>query len=379
MSRPADDRPSPRSPTAPGPNDGARSANTTSGAPVLTRRELLKAGTAGTVGLVAATGALALPAWRRLGAQDPAHVVAHDSTAVLPAHGAHDQMNAVGDIRPDAYNPTTFLTAFDTGEISVLPSGQVLREYRIAAEDKEIEVAPGVFFAAWTYNGQIPGPTLRCTEGDRIRVHFTNRGSHTHTIHFHGIHPSNMDGAFEMVPSGSTYVYEFDAEPFGVQLYHCHTVPLKRHIHKGLYGMLIIDPKGGRPPAKELVMVMNAFDTNFDGENEIYAVNTVAFHYQKHPIHIRAGELVRIYLSNITEFDLINSFHLHGNFFKLYRTGSDLQRFEWTDVVTMGQGERAILEFSYKHAGPFMFHAHQSEFAELGWTGVIQVGERANG
>jgi FtsP/CotA-like multicopper oxidase with cupredoxin domain len=142
--------------------------------------------------------------------------------------------------------------------------------------------------------------------------------------------------------------------------------------------MLIIDPRGGRPPAKELVMVMNAFDTNFDGENEIYAVNTVAFHYQKHPIPIGLGETVRIYLANITEFDLLNSFHLHGNFFKLYRTGSNLQHFEWTDVVTMGQGERAVIEFSYKHAGPFMFHAHQSEFAELGWTGMFQVEGRAN-
>jgi manganese oxidase len=363
MPDPINDRP----PRAPRPADASERR--------LSRRDLLKAGAAGTVGIAAAAGALSLPAWRRLDAQE-ALTPSQTDRAALPPHGAHDQMNAVGDIRPDAYNPTHFLTDFDGGSISVLPSGQTLREFHISAEDREIEVAPGVFFPAWTYNGQIPGPTLRCTEGDRIRVHFTNRGSHTHTMHFHGIHPANMDGAFEMVPPGSSYTYDFDAEPFGVQLYHCHTVPLKRHIHKGLYGMLIIDPKGGRPPAKELVMVMNAFDTNFDGDNEIYAVNTVAFHYQKHPIPVRLGETVRIYLGNITEFDLVNSFHLHGNFFKLYRTGSELQRFEWTDVVTMGQGERAILEFSYKHAGRFMFHAHQSEFAELGWTGMFQVEDR---
>ena len=347
---------------------------------LITRRELLRAGTLGTVGLAAATGALALPAWRRLGAQDPA-AASHDGAGHAPSavpHATHDQMNTVGDLAADSYNPTRFLTEFDTGRISVLPSGQILREYEMVAEDRNIEVAPGVFFAAWTYNGQVPGPTLRCTEGDRIRVRFTNRGAHPHTIHFHGIHPANMDGAFEMVNPGQTFIYEFDAEPFGVQLYHCHTVPLKRHIHKGLYGMLIIDPKGGRPPARELAMVMNAFDTNFDGENEVYAVNTVAFHYQKHPIPIRVGETIRIYLSNITEFDLINSFHLHGNFFRLYRTGSNLEQYEWTDVVTMGQGERAVIEFSYKHAGMFMFHAHQSEFAELGWTGMFSVAERSN-
>ena len=349
---------------------------------LLSRRDLLRAGTLGTVGLAAATGALTLPAWRRLGAQDRT-AAPHDSANHAPSpatgHASHDQMNTVGDLAADSYNPTHFLSDFDTGRISILPSGQILREYEMVAEDRNIEVAPGVFFAAWTYNGQVPGPTLRCTEGDRIRVRFTNRGAHPHTIHFHGIHPANMDGSFEMVNPGQTFIYEFDADPFGVQLYHCHTVPLKRHIHKGLYGMLIIDPKGGRPPAKELAMVMNAFDTNFDGENEVYAVNTVAFHYQKHPIPITVGEPVRIYLSNITEFDLINSFHLHGNFFKLFRTGSNLEQFEWTDVVTMGQGERAVIEFSYKHAGRFMFHAHQSEFAELGWTGMFEVKERTNG
>ncbi len=234
-------------------------------------------------------------------------------------------------------------------------------------------MAPGVFFPAWTYNGQVPGPTIRCTEGDRVRIHFRNQGSHAHTIHFHGIHPAGMDGAFEMVPPGGGFTYEFDAEPFGLQLYHCHTVPIKRHIHKGLYGTFIIDPKQGRPPAHEMVMVMNAFDTNFDGANEVYAVNTVGFHYQNNPITIRQGELVRIYLVNVTEFDLVNSFHLHGNFFKLFRTGSDLDRFEWTDLVTLGHGERAVLEFTYKYPGPYMFHAHQSEFAELGWAGIFQV------
>ncbi len=323
----------------------------------LSRRGLLKLGAAGTASLATGAGSLLLG--------EPA--------AAQAGHAGHHDMTTVGDIRPGGFDPTAFLTAFDWGRESRLPSGQVLREYELVAEEREIEVAGGVFYPAWTYNGQVPGPTLRCTEGDRVRVRFTNHGTHPHSIHFHGIHPANMDGAFEMVQPGGSFTYEFDAEPFALQLYHCHTVPLKRHIHKGLYGAFIIDPRQGRPPAQELVMVMNAFDTNFDGENEVYAVNTVAFHYQRHPIEVRAGELVRIYLVNLTEFDLVNSFHLHGHFFRLHRTGSDLQRFEWTDIVTLGQGERAVLEFTGKHTGPFMFHAHQSEFAELGWTGILAV------
>ena len=327
----------------------------------LSRRGLLGAAALGGVGLATGSAAVALQGQGGHLGEQP------DSMSM------HHPMESVGDIASGGFDPTAFLSEFDYGKVSTLPTGQTLREYYIVAEDKEIEVAPGVFFPAWTYNGQVPGPTLRATEGDRVRVHFTNKGLHPHTIHFHGIHGATADGAFEQVSPGGTYTYDFDAEPFGLQLYHCHAVPLKKHIHKGLYGAFIIDPKQGRPRARELVMIMNAFDTNFDDENEVYAVNTVAFHYQKHPIRIRQNELVRVYLGNVTEFDLVNSLHIHGNFFKLFRTGTDLERFEWSDIVTMGQGERAVLEFSYKHTGPFMFHAHQSEFAELGWMGIFQV------
>ena len=160
-----------------------------------------------------------------------------------------------------------------------------------------------------------------------------------------------------------------------MHLYHCHTIPFRRHIHKGLYGAFVIDPPTPRPLAKELVMVMNAFDTNFDAANEFYAVNTVAFHYAKHPIPVALDELVRIYLVNITEFDLVNSFHLHAGMFNLYRTGTRLEPSDYTDVVTMGQGERHILEFTLKFPGQYMFHAHQSEFSELGWLGIFEAGE----
>ena len=332
----------------------------------VSRRDLLKASALGAAGLAAASGAFAFTAQEPVGKIDP-----HDGLAHMDAHS----MDAVGDIDPEGFNPSKFLHEFDYGKVSTLPNGQPLREYYVVALDKEIEIAPGVYFPAWTYNGQVPGPTLRCTEGDRVRIHFSNAGTHPHTMHFHGIHPANMDGVFEIVQPRQTFVYEFDAEPFGLQLYHCHAVPLKRHIHKGLYGTFIIDPKQGRPPAKEMVMVMNAFDTNFDGENEVYAVNSVAFHYQKHPIPVKLNETIRIYLNNLTEFDLINSFHIHGNFMKVFRTGSNLEHYEWTDNLMLCQGERAVLEMSFKYPGKYMFHAHQSEFAELGWMGMFEVAE----
>jgi FtsP/CotA-like multicopper oxidase with cupredoxin domain len=149
--------------------------------------------------------------------------------------------------------------------------------------------------------------------------------------------------------------------------------PLAEHIAKGLYGAFVIDPRRGRPDADELVMVMNGFDTNFDGENEVYAVNTVGFHYMHEPIAIRRDELVRIYLVNALEFDPINSFHSHANSFDYYPTGTSLEASELTDTIVQGQGQRGILELRYRFPGRYMFHAHKSEFADLGWMSAFQV------
>jgi manganese oxidase len=247
-----------------------------------------------------------------------------------------------------------------------------VREYTLHAIDRDLEIAPGIFYPAWTYNGTVPGPVIRATEGDVLRVHFTNGGSHPHTIHFHGIHPTDMDGVFEPVPPGGTFTYEFEARPAGMHLYHCHATPLKKHIHKGLYGAFIVDPAEPRPPAQELVLVMNGYDTDGDGGNNFYTVNGRSFYYARYPIRVRRSQLVRVYLANLTEFDLINSLHLHADFFRYQPTGTG-EHWEYTDTVMQCQGQRGVLEIDFAHTGTFMFHAHQSEFTELGWMGFFQV------
>ena len=301
-------------------------------------------------------------------------------------HAAH-VMGPMGRADTSVFNPTSFLRTWNFSDRSPedraryyketpRADGSLLREYQLIAVDREIEIAPGMYFPAWTFNGQVPGPTIRAREGDRVRVTFLNQGTHPHTIHFHGWHPPEMDGSLpeHAVMPGESFVYEFDAEPAGLHLYHCHAVPLRRHIHKGLYGTFIVDPRGGRPAADELVMMMNGFDTNFDFENEMYAVNTVANAYMLDPIRVTVGKPVRIYLVNVTEFDLINSFHLHGMFFDARRTGT-ARAPEVTDTIMLCQGERAILDTTFRYPGDFMFHAHQSEFAELGWMGLFRAGE----
>ena len=279
-------------------------------------------------------------------------------------------------IQDAVVDPMKYLREFNYGRVSELPNGAKLREFTlIASDDKVKEISPGVFYNVWMFNGTVPGPTIRATEGDLVRINFINNGSKSHTIHTHGIHEAEMDGVFETVGAGGRFTYEFTAEPFGVFPYHCHMQPLEEHITHGLYGVYIVDPKTQRPPADEMVMVMNGYDTDFDTENNFYTVNGIPYYYMHHPIQIENGRLVRVYLVNMLEFDPINNFHLHANLYQLYRSGTSLVPHEYTDMVTMSQGERGILEFKYKFPGQYMFHAHKTEFAEKGWMGLFLVKE----
>ena len=364
----------------------------------MNRRHLLQMGAGG--GAVAGSIA-ALPMIFSSAAQTPSGTpgtppVDHSSMTDGEMEG-HSSSATVGeiDVAGLAIDPSVFVRTFDYGTATVQADGSVLREWEIVALDREIEIAPGIFFPAWTYNGQVPGPTLRANEGDQLRVHFVNAGSHPHTLHFHGIHSAYHDGVTgigrgDILP-GEEFTYEFAAKPYGCHLYHCHSTPLKRHIHKGLYGGFIInpDPKIHGDAAKsrhpdypesanwqEFVMIMNAFDTTFDAANEVYAINSVAFHYMKHPIEIDRNRPVRIYLVNVTEFDPINSFHLHANFFNYFDTGTTLEpTLRNVDLIAQVQGQRGILEFDYSQHEPglYMFHAHVSEFAELGWMSAFDV------
>ncbi len=371
----------------------------------LSRRDFLKVTGAGTIGLAGLAGLNSLGKVP-VAAAPPQQESDHN-------HGA---MGPVGEVDNEAngFDPMEMLSDFDYGTVTE-ENGRTVREWDIVAIDKEIEIAPGIFFPAWTYGsattaeskragrvvGRVPGPSLRCIEGEKLRVHFTNAGSHPHTIHFHGIHSASMDGVpgagAGMLMPGERTTYEFDAFPFGCHLYHCHAIPLKRHIHKGLYGAFIIDPDPNLHPGEhqdvaksrnpnyaenegvnEMVMVMNGFDTNFDGDNEVYAANSIGFAYMNRPIPIRRDQLQRVYLINITEFDPINSFHLHANFFDYYDHGTTLEpTLKTVDTIMQCQAQRGILEFSFAdfEAGKYMFHAHQSEFAELGWMGFFEVVE----
>ena len=272
----------------------------------------------------------------------------------------------------NSISPMAMLRDFDRGTVTQ-ENGRTVREFKLVAQSGELQLDKANKFITWNLNGRVPAPTLRANEGDRIRVVFQNKGGHAHSLHFHGDHPANMDG-IKPVRNGQVFIYEFDAKPFGVHLYHCHVEPVTRHIGKGLYGMFIVDPPTPRPPADELVLIMAGYDVNADRKNELYAFNGIPHYYMHNPIAIQQDQLIRLYVLNMIEFDIAATFHLHANLFTVNQTGRSIAGGSYeTDVITMGTAERHILEFKYHETGKFMFHPHQDFMAEAGCLGYFDV------
>ncbi len=242
--------------------------------------------------------------------------------------------------------------------------------YNIQSIERPMNIAYKTIFYAWTFNGLIPGPILRAKLGQNIKIHFKNLTREAHSIHFHGSHSVKYDG-WEPIPPGKEIEYIIKAGPIGIHPYHCHTPPLAIHMSKGLFGCLIVDPPEGRPPAHEIVLILHGYDLNNKGKNDVYCWNGIPGFYERYPIRVKVGELVRIYLINMLEYEPLGSFHLHSQTFDVYRTGTKLTADEHTDIVTLGQTERCIIEFRLPEPGRYMFHPHQIHMAERGAMGWI--------
>ena len=239
--------------------------------------------------------------------------------------------------------------------------------------EQSVAVGRGRVMPAWTFNGRIPGPIIRATEGDEVAVHFRNLGARPHNLHFHGAHEIAADG-WEPVPPGGEVLHRFHAGPAGLHPYHCDMTPAPDHISHGLYGVLIVDPPSGRPPAREIVLTLGGFDTDSDGRSDLVGWNGVAGFYMKYPLKVRAGELVRVYVTNMLGDVPVITFHLHATVFDVFRSGTVRGPSERSDVVTLAPAERAILEFRLPERGRYMFHPHQAQLAErgaMGWFAAV--------
>ncbi len=281
-------------------------------------------------------------------------------------------------VRPSPAVALAVLFAFASlGRAEASPARPV-KEFTLSVAETEHEFYPGgPKIMAWAFNGQVPGPTLRVTEGDLVRVHFTNRHTSNHTLHFHGMNLSNeMDGVaygplhHHEVKPGETRTYEFVADPPGTHMYHCH-VNSPQHIDMGMVGILIVEPKDkSREPKvdKEHVMLLDDWYVNDQGNHEpmahpamihqanYFTVNGKAFPATE-PIKLVQGETVRVRMINVGY--QTHSMHLHGHSFVVtHKDGRPVKYPQEQDTVLIGPGERYDLVFTATNPGLWLFHCH---------------------
>jgi len=314
-------------------------------------------------------------------------------------------------------NMQQILQYFNCGHVTYYANGTTLRKFSLIIEEKhqlpittKEDTNRSILFPAWTFNSSIPGPLMRVTQGDHIEITVKNKGSMPHSLHLHSIHQANMDGVpivsgeSGMIPPHKSFTYRFIANPAGNYVYHCHMLPVAEHINRGLYGGLIIDPplSQARPPAHEIVMYLSGYDLEFkrpypaminytqanalmngeennltnsipqEHDNSIYAVNGMANYYMHNPIPVALHEPLRIYVFNMLDFEE-NSFHLHGQVFQYYPSGTSKTPSFTNDVVSLSQGDRGIIETHFDFPGKYMAHAHVEQIGGRGWSSLFSV------
>jgi nitrite reductase (NO-forming) len=333
----------------------------------LRRRDLFRFGTlGGGIGLLGAAGLGKL--WAAKRTPPAADLPLLDVDCASPAADAAGNADYVAKLSSAPY----LIGERDKFHIppARTPPAAGVRDIDLSVVETRLEVAPGRSVNVWAYRGTVPGPILRATVGDRLKVTLANHSGTAHSVHFHGAHDVMQDG-LGRVGAGGTQVYDIEAGPAGLHPYHCHVPPYSQHLRKGMFGAMIVDPLEPRAEAHEFVLCLGGFDTDGDGRNDVYTWNGFAGYYERFPLKVPVGELVRLYVVNMLEHDPIASFHLHAQTFDLFRTGTSLVPHEHTDIVSLGPAERAILEFRLPRRGRYMFHPHQSHMAERGAMGWI--------
>jgi hypothetical protein len=263
--------------------------------------------------------------------------------------------------------------------------GDVLLEPKIEGGVKVFELETGVVrwnilpevrVEGYAFNGQIPGPRLRVTEGDRVRIKVTNRLPESTTVHWHGlIVPNNMDGPAmitqQPIPPGGSYTYEFTTGQAGTFFYHTHD-HADRQQALGLYGALIIDPKDpSREPAadKEYVIQLQEWLKRegltypamlMEGALPNYFTINGKAYPETETISMRVGETIKLRFIG-TNNNFVHPMHVHGGPFTVVaRDGyvlAEAARFE-ADTVNVGPGQRYDVIWKARNPGKWLVHCH---------------------
>ena len=318
-----------------------------------TRRDFLRGSSAAFLGaaLVSKAGAASLP-------EAPLMESAATQQPYLPPNG-----------RP--YNPVATLN----GWTAPWRMKNGWKEFHLIAEPVKREISPGMIANLWGYNGQSPGPTIECVEGDKVRIFVTNKLPEHTTIHWHGVLlPNGMDGVGGLnqpqIQPGKTFMYEFEMKKSGTFMYHPHADEMLQ-MAMGMMGFIVVHPKNPRfmPVDRDFVFLLNAYDVDPGSytpkvstmlDFNLWTWNSRAFPGID-PLVCRLDDRVRIRMGNLTMTN--HPIHLHGVDFEV--TGTDggwvPKSARWPEVTTdIAVGQMRAIEFVANAPGDWAFHCHKA-------------------
>jgi nitrite reductase (NO-forming) len=255
-------------------------------------------------------------------------------------------------------------------------------------------VAEGYVQAVWTFNGTVPGPVIRVHQGDTIRIHLKNPATNklSHSVDFHASQVAWNDEMTSIKP-GEEKLYEWRADYAGVWMYHCGTAPALHHIANGMYGMVIVEPKGGFAPVDhEFALVQSEWYLGPQGQPvdlakaavgnpapDFVVFNGVANQYKDNPLKVDTGKSVRIFVLDAGP-NIDSSFHIVGTIFNtVIKEGIQLTPANpghfGSQAVDLSPAQGAVIEFTTPEDGLYPVVTHAFNFVGRGALGLVQAGD----
>lgn len=308
-------------------------------------------------------------------------------------------------------------------ELAALPPGNSTWEVRLDVLAREVEIAPGVRYLAWTFGGAVPGPVLHVRQGDRIDFTMANRSAETvtitepmrgaspfltrlaavdpqrarpgaapmpHSMDFHAGTAAPND-KWRSIQPGESIRFEWVANYPGVFMYHCGTPPVLQHISMGQYGVVVVSPRDGYSTDdevdREYVLVQSEFYLEpVDGgphrldfaaalarQPLVVAFNGHQNAHVDRPLIAEPGERVRLYLLNAGPSGT-SSFHVIGTILdRVWVDGNPANELEGLQTVLLPASGGAVVELIVPEAGVYPFVDHEFADAALGAYGILRT------
>ncbi len=288
-------------------------------------------------------------------------------------------------VKEIAYDPKAIPPPIQRTEPAVV-------DIRMTAKEVIGEMAPGVLFNYWTFDGAVPGPFLRVREGDTVNLTFANDPTslHHHSIDLHAVTGPGGGATVTNVAPGEEKLLTFKALNPGLYVYHCAHPNVATHMAHGMYGLILVEPEEGLPEVdREFYVMQGEFYSKGDLGNKGIQVFGAHEMLDGKPEYIvfngrtggtvgnmeaKVGEKVRLFVGN-GGVNLISSFHVIGEIFDRVYPEAAIGSEPRTNVQTtlVPAGGASIVEFDLEVPGKYILVDHALSRLDRGAWGTLNV------